>query len=395
MERLVEFNTQKRIANAEYYLKCFGLEVILEEKESLHGCYRTIAVWREFDGKKEIYASGKGFGDQALLSGLYEAIEHYIYQNLNLAPLFMGINEIITSHRRLKELYPLAIIYKKSTNVKIKVARFHQIDRYGSYIYYPLAMFSPEEYFFGEFSKLSRYKTNSGFAVGIDQTEAAIHAINELVERDALSQHLKEYFLFGQRSNSFYVDKRTLPEKIKKLIDEIEETLNGTIFLIDVTRHKGLYSFFSFCRIAGKRIPFKGSGASSESDSAVSRALLEVLQHFHLYDTDDALRDLIFEKKLQIIPKYHQLFLCEYENNMKEIPYENKSSKLKDPESLLGYQLEVLSNKNLSAYMLELYSNTNIHCVKIVIPGFDNFQMVHTGVFVLPNNKEESDENNR
>lgn len=62
-----------------------------------------------------------------------------------------------------------------------------------------------------DYTAAGRYSTNSGWAAGSDPVEAGVHALNELVERDAFSLLLVEQFLATSPPPLRLVDPATLP----------------------------------------------------------------------------------------------------------------------------------------------------------------------------------------
>ncbi len=81
--------------------------------------------------------------------------------------------------------------------------RQYQCLKTGANIYYPLFLTFPSYLSqvdrsndsLDSFAPLYRYSTNSGTAIGGNFEEAMIHAINEIVERDATSIFLLKNFL--------------------------------------------------------------------------------------------------------------------------------------------------------------------------------------------------------
>jgi len=73
-----------------------------------------------------------------------------------------------------------------------------------------------------DYTSLSEMPTNNGTAIGATFEEAMLHAINELVERDAISCFLLSTFCKEVPSRTKLVQKGTLPDRISQIINKIE-----------------------------------------------------------------------------------------------------------------------------------------------------------------------------
>src|SRR5262249_94287 len=121
----------------------------------------------------------------------------------------------------------------------------------GAAVRVPLFLISPH-YVIGtrlegddfDYSVVLRYSSNSGSAIGATFEEAAIHALNEIVERDAWSLFLLAHFMGAQQRIGRLIDPHSLPEELQKLLATAQERASGrNVLLIDITSDIGIPTF--------------------------------------------------------------------------------------------------------------------------------------------------------
>lgn len=54
-------------------------------------------------------------------------------------------------------------------------------------------------------------------------------------------------------------------------------------------------------------------------------------------------------------------------------------------EKMLKYMENILNNYGYNIYAYKLYDQKDITCLKVLIPGLDNFQAISSGNFLIPN----------
>ena len=94
-----------------------------------------------------------------------------------------------------------------------------------------------------DYTRMLRYSTNNGTAIGTDFAEAAIHAINERIERDAEGLFLIRTFLRDTPKPMRLVPVESLPSRLKTLAEDINRLTNERMFIIDITTDIGVPSF--------------------------------------------------------------------------------------------------------------------------------------------------------
>jgi ribosomal protein S12 methylthiotransferase accessory factor len=137
---------------------------------------------------------GKGIGIQSKTSALFEAIEHFVYENEDHSLLYCSelgsesLDSVLLNGASPD--FSLILGGRPSKFSRIPMRSFGSIDRV---LYSPAFLFYPnfvsshkEENEIISHYGLLRYSTNNGTASGIDVAEAGLHALLETVERDAI-----------------------------------------------------------------------------------------------------------------------------------------------------------------------------------------------------------------
>ncbi|MGP3968472.1 YcaO-like family protein [Streptomyces sp. 6N223] len=132
-----------------------------------------------------------------------------------------------------------------------------------------------------DYTQLARYGSNSGSAIGVTRSEALVHALNESIERDALSLLLARAFLAaGPRVfRPQVVDPASLPAELAAAHRTAQRAAGGRVHLLDATTDIGVPTYIAYLRghrpLGEMRM---GAGSSLSPRYAAWRALTEVVQ---------------------------------------------------------------------------------------------------------------------
>ncbi|MFY0510977.1 YcaO-like family protein [Streptomyces anulatus] len=96
-----------------------------------------------------------------------------------------------------------------------------------------------------DYTAVCRYSVNSGWAAGATPTEAAVHAVNEVIERDAMSLLLIEQFLRPCPPPLRVVDPTTLPAALFALHTRAQERVGGPVSLLEMTTDIGVPAYWA------------------------------------------------------------------------------------------------------------------------------------------------------
>ncbi|MFE2853705.1 YcaO-like family protein [Streptomyces lavendulae] len=243
-------------------------------------------VLREDDGTTAGTGSGKGPSRPARIGAVFEALEHYGLAHpapgrISLRPA----REVTTSGLAAD---PAVSVMAALPDAPLACLTYTSLlDRSRSPG--PLWLCSPQ-YLAPEsrsdreaagdhydYRPLIRYSTSNGCAIGCDEQEAAVHALNEAVERDALSLFLIGTFLHPNPQVTL-LDRTTLPAHLQNLTRRVESRLGTEVHLIDITSDLGIPTFLAYATPLSNGIPRFGSGTSLSAEHALYRACTELVE---------------------------------------------------------------------------------------------------------------------
>lgn len=242
----------------------------------------TQATLRTHDGQTMARGLGKGFGDQATASGVYEAIEHAA---TNFAipgqsdPLTKGVlpehpeleenDKAYTAARLLGRGKPqdVVVFHELLSNLEIAQDSFCVYPRIACDISCPI---SPDLF---ELVGLSAYTATTGTAAGTSWRDSVLHGLNEVIERDAESQFLLDINM-GRRSYSTV--GLSADDPLQKLFLELTASKGrkGAIYLLNSM------AGYVFCAVSEPTTSEGelGLGSSQHPRVALERALTELQQ---------------------------------------------------------------------------------------------------------------------
>lgn len=328
------------------------------------------------------FGCGKGLGMQSKVSAYFEALEHYV------------IHHFSKNIADNKESYVLLDNYEQELPC-VNLTEIHSNEK----ISYPIFMLDPRyakhksKHDKMNYLPFSYLANDSGVASGANMLEASIHALNELVERDAHSLFLIEAFVKNKNQNIKLIDKLTLPEYLQNIVRKIETQYSDDLMIFDITSDVGISVIYVSMTKQNLLIQPYGCGASLKSEYAVERALLETLQPLHIYNDklNDNQQQII--KSLSDYPLLQNAAIAKVSNIRNKVQQINFTDVIThNPSLTLSDQLETIINKISSTgckiFKLPIINGSSgFTCVKFLIPDFEKFYLVQTGKRVLPGNR--------
>lgn len=320
--------------------------------------------------------NGKGIGLASLVSAYFELLEHYysgmLIDELELKHLKKEM--IVNQLEVLKEIKPFEILIKSNLEL-VKCIEFKSIDS-DDKIYYPVELIQPQNV--EVINEFSIYSSNNGTAIGCTFYEAIIHGICEVVERDSLS------ILYLRLLNSLalkQVNKTSLPIYLKCLISDFEAKIKGQIQIIDMTTEIDIPTYITF--YSTDELPIIGCGCSISRETAIKRSVLECIQSTHLYNDEIQMEDHLVLKKFRSNKKLIdslKLNYCDFET----VDFLSTNNELFKPNEIYDSITRKLNNIGFEIYYRTIHENENLCCLQVIVPGLENFQMIKTGLPVLP-----------
>lgn len=345
------------------------------------------------------YGCGKGLGIQSIVSAYYEALEHHsIYAFCQEISQHRAHYFSLNDPMIYKELEQLDIIPKKMFKLAVEIP-FILLSEvttdkklpYPIYLIDPRYAKKPSVHDKFDYQEIAWKASDSGTASGTSELEASIHALNEIIERDACSLFLIKTFI--QKNNIRVINKLTLPAYLKNIVTEIETHYSEELIIVDMTSDIGVPSFFVSMTNQAHTIQPKGCGTSLNRDYALERALLESLQPLHIYN------EQLRQNQKQILQNFAAFPLLA-ECAKADILARAKECEKVDFNSLPSYDaaatLEQQRNsliERIKSQGFEIYTKqiakaeTGFNCMKYIVPGFEQFYLVQAGKYILPNKR--------
>lgn len=332
--------------------------------------------------KKIFFGFGKGLGLQSKVSACYEALEHFAVHHFTQKTA----NEI--------DAYQKVEGFDKP----VPCVQLAEVDN-NTQLVFPIYMLDPRyakcksELDMNDYRRYSWRANDSGIASGTDVIEAGIHALNEIVERDAHSLFLIEGFVRKHNKNIKLIDKTTIPSRLRDIVCIIESQYSDNLMLFDITSDIGIPVIYVSMTNQQFLIQPSGCGASLSREYALERALLECLQPLHIYN------ETLFDNQKQIIESLASAPLLQkaaiadvlslrsvwQDVDYVSLPNYTQHCNLEDQLDLIIKKIKVHGYEIFTIPLAQQL--TGFTCLKYLVPGLEDFHLVQTGKRILPNQR--------
>ncbi len=323
---------------------------------------------------------GKGQVAEARVGALYEALEHYLIHRESLTPFnieLLPCGQI--AHSALSGEAYAAILADQPDN-HIACRRYQTIDGSDT-LAIPQFLSNP-------WWAVARYSSNNGSAIGTSRTEATVHAINEAIERDALSLFLAKTFLAEEPDAPVALATETLPNELLELLCRVQNRIGRQVWLIDITTDLGVPSTLAYS--PGSRGQYLlGSGTSLSRHYSVFRALTELVQvqlEQEQAGAGQAAKRVLAISQLADYPGLQAamaLDLSRFATSMSATGFID-TLVASTPDEHLQQLLQMLHSRGFTAYFRHLHASSNgVTAVHTHIPGLEHFHLI-TDAAVVP-----------
>jgi ribosomal protein S12 methylthiotransferase accessory factor len=354
----------------------------------------THASVSTIDPERRARGAGKGYPPQANVGALYEALEHYLSDHCDTSSTELITPEYFSECPLFHDDTVLALIEKQKNTVIACRTYTHAIDQ--SPFYYPKALCSPGypgTLFSADTThchSLQRYASNSGTAVGASYNEAVLHAINESIERDAVSLFLLQHFYYENRPPLRRIARLPDDDDLGRLWSDAESEIDAEIILVDISNEFLPRTFLAFSLASCTFPRVFGTGCSLMARHGAWRALTELVQMHHGASEHEVKHYLInAERHLTHFPRLlrclrfdlHPLLnLCEQQ--FVALPTAHDERPLAEQINLLA---EDLHRHGRTLGITQLHqTELGTTLVNVVIPGLERFFIVSSGNVVIP-----------
>ncbi|TMR99923.1 YcaO-like family protein [Nonomuraea basaltis] len=232
---------------------------------------------------------GKGRPEEARVGALFEAVEHYLTgpAGFDAATVEPAAPAEIAAGLLREEA--CALLLARMPGRRMACLRYRPLGG-GWEALVPLFLSAPWYVEPGaarlrelaaddcDYAHLTRYSCNSGSAAGVTADEALLHALNEAVERDALSLLLVRAFLDGGGFRLRMIDPETLPHGLARAYATAGELIRSPVHLLDITSDLGVPTMLAYTAPTSRHPHRRGTGTSLSPVYAAWRALTELVQ---------------------------------------------------------------------------------------------------------------------
>jgi len=374
----------------------------------------TATLWRGDDPVPSGLGLGKGNSAAAQVGAIFEALEHHLSGLRGLAGGGTTLRRAgeISRDVTLSQDVALGLLGELpdgpmgclpfrvvTSGAEIDVPLFLSVPDYLDEEADPLRDSLGDHY---DYTGVSRYSCNNGWAAGTDPVEAAVHALNETIERDALSLLLIDQFLGRRRSPLVLIKASTLPDDLADLVSAAETITGQRLYLIDMTTDLGVPAIFAYLPTCdGEPARIRGCGASLSRHYAIARAVSELVQ-VHLASSlgniHSAFAAMTPVRRDWTTP-YPALQACyrsDFSSRLADatlVPYAETEA----PDTAAGHfdeLVDTLARRGLAPLQRDHYVTGNLAVVNIFVPGLERFMLVTDGQVVVPGKRGMAVKNN-
>jgi len=373
--------TERELNTEEAYIRLTRLHQHLGfySKTNLSKNNSLVATCHLYNSSYKEVSCGAGKGEDCELGALAESLEHYFVDKVT--------PPIIASDKIWQSVAPFDDWLLKSIppDCQIPCFRVQALNSYDE-INIPAILIAPSSRNIDEIEKtaagfLAKYATNSGTALGCTENEALLHAINEAIERHALSMYYLS--LCGLTSP---------PDIYKPSNTFLEETFAHDTKLIRHAEKLEIYLTHDFYEVPfciaiarnGKKgsLSCVGSGCSINPSIAMYRAVTEQIQCEQLYGSTEKQEDLATEKMLAYSARLTSLL---HPCPTYAVPAFHPPSIKLSVRGQIKRTLSNLGKQNKSVFYRTLYEHPYLASViQVFIPGLERFHLIRSGIPVAP-----------
>ncbi|MFK0313355.1 YcaO-like family protein [Pseudomonas sp. NPDC090233] len=373
--------TERELTSDEAYTRLTKLNRHLgfHSKSRLIKNNELIATCYLYDSNYHEVSCGADKGELCELGALAESLEHYFIDNFTTTT--SNSNQILNSIAPFDDWLLKSI----PPDCDIPCVNLQALNSYDE-ITIPAILIAPSSKNVDGIEKtaaafLTKYATNSGTALGCTESEALLHAMNEAIERHALSM----YYLSLCRLTS-------APELYAPSPSFLEETFAHDAKLFQHAKKLDIFlthDFYDvpFCiAVHGKQkrgsLCSVGSGCSISPSIAMYRAVTEQMQCDHLYGPTEKQEDSSAKRMLAQSARLSSLI-----NPCPPYPvptYHPARTELSVPGQVKRTLIN-LGKHNKSLFYRTLYEHPTLATVvQVFIPGLERFHLIRSGIPVAP-----------
>ncbi|MBF8193572.1 YcaO-like family protein [Nonomuraea sp. K274] len=238
-----------------------------------------------------------------------------------------------------------------------------------------------------DYADLMRYSCNSGSAAGLSTAEAILHALNEAIERDALSLLLVRAFLGGGGFRPRLIDPETLPAGPARAYATAEELTGSPVHLLDITSDIGVPTMLAYTAPTSGHPHRRGAGTSLSPAYAAWRALTELVQATlgEGLSPSGARRDLTGLAAHPTLRACGRFDLTGPLREARVVPFPRVAWVAEPPARQLRKVVAMLATRSLTAFHRTVCALPGgVTAVHVIVPALERFMLITDGNLVIP-----------
>jgi ribosomal protein S12 methylthiotransferase accessory factor len=349
---------------------------------------------------KTAIGRGKGWEKQANASALAEALEHYWYTSEDTTKFAQPVLLDFSQENAFSRASPDFRLIFGAKQVSLDCLNFEPFMAGSESLLFPAVLLdaayrqSPSAGLQTvNFCKLHRYGTNSGTSAGLSPTEAWLHGLLEVIERDAVGIALLRSVVAKQPTPVRKVRIASLTGSLGQLPDLLDSETGGChLELWDITTELNVATILSAISVDRPSGCYRyfGSGTSLSSVYATERSILEALQGFHIHQllggfAQDPFRpgttsNTSLYRSCELDSGHFDYRGGETEIDIDDVPTHEAAG----IDSQLTFLTERLNAIECSAYRRIIFECDLFTVGQVVVPNLERFYLVAHGIPVAP-----------
>ncbi|MFG1704135.1 YcaO-like family protein [Nonomuraea sp. M3C6] len=243
-----------------------------------------------------------------------------------------------------------------------------------------------------DYAHLMRYSCNSGSATGVTAAEALLHALNEAIERDALSLLLVRAFLSRGGFRPRLIDPETLPHGHARAYETAGRLTGSPVHLLDITSDVGVPTMLAYTAPTSRHPHRRGAGTSLSPAYAAWRALTELVQVTLGEGLSRSgapargdLAGLAAHPALRACGRFDLTGLL---REARLVPFPQAAEAAGPPGGQLRKVTAMLAARGHTAYHRTVCALPGgVTAVHVIVPALERFMLVTDGNLVLPSRR--------
>ena len=360
-----------------------------------HTLVNTRVILTDHQGTLRAAGSGKGYIESARVGGLFEALEHYLtghyilHTDIELRPASSFKCEGLFQDDSLLETI-------RERHAETLACRHYLSPLDHAAFYYPIALSLPtyaQSPLVGDtfnYASLRRYCSNSGIAIGATYNEAALHAINECLERDALSLFLLDHFYYRHDRPVLKVERPLPGSCLAEIWRDCETELNTEVIVLDISSEFCVKTYIAFTSSGNHPVTVFGCGTSLSPTHAVSRALTELVQIQWGATCSEVAQHIELQMRhLAAFPRLQSCLRMNTKHLLNTTRLHVVTVPATETQLPLHEQISMIAS-NVRSHQRELgisilyQTDHGTTLANAVIPGLERFYIVSSGNVVIP-----------